>query len=113
MIRDEAMFDDVQLLNIYQRMAELSARMLASTRERKWDELAEQEVQQDDLFALLQQTDASQRRPAEVLHRQQGLIEEILANQAQRRTLALEWRDSVGSMLGSIDSSRRIAQAYR
>jgi hypothetical protein len=48
-----------------------------------------------------------------VLRRQQALIEEILASQAQCRALTLAWRDSVGALLGSVDSARRIAQTYR
>ena len=106
------MLDDAQLLNAYQQMADLSARMLAATGEREWEALAGQERQQDALFAMLQQADAGQRRPAHVLRSQQALIEQILANQGKRRELALEWRASVGALLDSVDSARRIAKAY-
>lgn len=109
---DQAMLDDTQLLEAYQQMADLSAGMLAATGEREWEVLAEQERRQDALFALLQKADAGQRRPAEVLRMQQALIQQILANQSQRRELALEWRDSVGALLDSVDSARRIAKAY-
>jgi len=111
-MHNKPMLDDAQLLDAYQQMADLSARMLAATGEREWETLAEQEQQQDALFAMLQQADAAQRRPADVLHRQQALIEQILANQAKRRELALEWRASVGALLDSVDSARRIAKAY-
>ncbi len=109
---DQAMLDDTQLLEAYQQMADLSAGMLAATGEREWEALAEQERRQDALFALLQKADAGQRRPAEVLRRQQALIQQILANQSRRRELALEWRDSIGALLDSVDSARRIAKAY-
>jgi hypothetical protein len=112
MNQDQPMLDDAQLLNAYQQMADLSARMLAATGERDWDALAEQERQQDALFAMLQRADAGQRRPADVLRRQQALIEEILANQSKRSELALEWRESIAALLGSVDSARRIAKAY-
>jgi hypothetical protein len=108
----QPMLDDAQLLNAYQQMADLSARMLAATGERDWDALAEQERQQDALFVVLQRADAGQRRPAEVLRRQQALIEEIMANQSQRGELALAWRESIAALLGSVDSARRIAKAY-
>lgn len=106
------MLDDAQLLDAYQQMADLSARMLAATGEREWEALAEQERQQDALFAMLQRVDAGQRRPADVLRRQQALIRQILDNQGKRRELALEWRAGVGALLDSVDSARRIARAY-
>ena len=106
------MLDDTQLLDAYQQLADLSARMLAATGEREWEALDEQERQQDALFATLQRADAGQRRPADVLRRQQALIQQILDNQGRRRELALEWRASVGALLDSVDSARRIAKAY-
>lgn len=109
---DQAMLDDAQLLEAYQQMADLSASMLAATGEREWELLAEQERRQDALFVLLQKADAGQRRPADVLRRQQALIQQILANQSKRRELALEWRASIGALLDSVDSARRIAKAY-
>ena len=112
MNHENSMLDDAQLLDAYQQMADLSARMLAATGEREWEALVEQERQQDALFALLQRADAGQRRPADVLRRQQALIEQILENQGQRRELALAWRESVGALLDSVDSARRIAKAY-
>lgn len=112
MNHEDSMLDDAQLLDAYQQMADLSARMLAATGEREWEALAEQERQQDALFAILQLAGAGQRRPADVLRRQQALIEKILDNQGQRRELALAWRESVGALLDSVDSARRIAKAY-
>lgn len=109
---DQPMLDDAQFLDAYQQLADLSARMLAATGEREWEALAEQERQQDALFAMLQRADAGQRRPADVLRRQQVLIQQILANQSKRRDLALEWRASIGALLDSVDSARRIARAY-
>ena len=107
------MMNDAEMLAAYQAMAELSRQMLASTGEREWDELTGQERELDVLFARLQQDDAGQRRPADVLRRKQALIEETLENQALQRKLALEWREAIASLLGSVDSARRIAHAYR
>lgn len=112
MHHDQSMLDDTQLLDAYQQMADLSASMLAATGERAWEALEEQERQQDALFAILQRADAAQPRPADVLRRQQALIRQILDNQARQRALALEWRASVGALLDSVDSARRIAKAY-
>lgn len=112
MNHDQTLLDDARLLDAYQQMADLSASMLAATSAREWEALAEQERQQDALFALLQRADAGQRRPADVLRRQQVLIQQILASQSKRRELALEWRANIGALLDSVDSARRIAKAY-
>lgn len=106
------MMTDDRMLATYQTLKLLSERMLASTRQGDWEQLAQQQEELAMLMQSLQAGEGQATRPAAVLAAKKALIVELLAIQNTTMEITLPWRDSVGAMLDSAGSAKRVAQAY-
>lgn len=106
------MMTDEQMLAAYESMTQLSRRMLASTEQGQWEEMAQQQDELSMLLAVLRDGDGGQARTPAVTAIKKALIEDILAIQKATMDITLPMRDSVAAMLGSAGSAKRVAQAY-
>ena len=106
------MMTDAQMLAAYEDLMQLSGRMLASTEQAQWEQMAEQQDALSALLDLLRAGDGTQLRPAAVMAAKKGLIEDILALQKATLDLTLPWRASIAAMLDSAGSAKRVAHAY-
>lgn len=106
------MMNDEQVLAAYEDLMQLSQRMLASTRQQQWEQMDEQQQALSALLERLGQGEGNQRRPAAVMAAKKRLVEDTLALQKAMLDLALPWRASIGTMLDSAGSAKRVAHAY-
>ena len=103
---------DDQMLATYQLLKQLSQRMLESTRQGDWEQLTQQQEELAMLMQLLHDGDDDAPRPAAVLASKKALIVALLEIQHATMEITLPWRDSIGAMLDSAGSAKRVAQAY-
>lgn len=106
------MMTDAQMLAAYEDLTHLSRRMLASTEQGQWEQMAAQQDELAALLDLLKREDAAQERAPAALALKKGLIEDVLAMQQATLALALPWRSSIAAMLDSAGSAKRVAHAY-
>ena len=106
------MMNDEQMLDAYEDLTQLAKRMLASTEQGHWEQMAAQQDALSVLLDLLRAGEGTQRRPAAVVRTKKRLIEDILALQKATLDLMLPWRASVAAMLDSAGSAKRVAHAY-
>lgn len=106
------MMTDEQMLAAYEDLTQLSRRMLASTEQRQWEQMAAQQDELSVLLDMLGNADGVHGRSPAVLAIKKALIEEILAVQKATLDLALPWRSSIAAMLDSTGSAKRVAHAY-
>jgi flagellar protein FliT len=106
------MMTDDQVLAAYEMLQQLSQRMLASTGQGDWEQMAQQQAELAALMDSLQAGEGQAPRPAAVMAAKKARIEKILATQKATMEIALPWRDSVAAMLDSAGSAKRVAQAY-
>ena len=103
---------DAQMLAAYEDLMQLSGRMLASTEQKQWEQMAEQQDALSALLDLLTRGEGDASRPAAVLAAKKAFIVDILAAQKATLDLALPWRASIAAMLDSAGSAKRVAHAY-
>ncbi len=96
----------------YERIAQLTSEMLAAARCQQWEQLIELEHVCRNAFAGL--VDASDAAPAtpEVTQRKAALIRQVIANDAEIRSLVEPWIAELGQWLGTADRSQRLHDAY-
>jgi flagellar protein FliT len=107
-----SMMTDEQVLAAYELLKQLSQRMLASNRQRDWEQMPQQQEELAALMQALQAGEGEAPRPPAVMAAKKTLIDDILAMQKATMAIALPWRDSVAAMLDSAGSAKRVAQAY-
>ena len=105
------MMTDEQVLAAYESLRQLCQRMLASTAEQQWEQMAQQQEELAMLMALLQAGEGQALRPA-IAAMKKSLIEATLATQKATMEITLPWRDGVAAMLDSAGSAKRVARAY-
>ena len=105
---------DEQMLATYELLKQLSLRMLESTKQGDWEQLTQQQEELAMLMQLLHEGDGDGEasRPAAVLAGKKALIVALLEIQHATMEITLPWRDSIGAMLDSAGSAKRVAQAY-
>lgn len=96
----------------YERIAALTAAMLAAARRGEWDELLQLEAECKAVFAALVAAPATAALPPAVARRKAELIQQVLADDAEIRHLVEPWMAELGQWLGSARSSHRLHDAY-
>jgi hypothetical protein len=101
-----------QMLAAYETLRQLSQRMLASTEQGQWEQMAQQQEELSMLMELLRSGEVQALWPPAVMAGKKALIVDILAIQKATMEITLPWRDSVAAMLDSAGSAKRVARAY-
>ncbi len=108
------MTHSVEVLRHYDSIAAASARMLEAARSEDWDGLIAAESQCAELVSELTRLDPDCRvrmQPDDNQRRLQALGE-VLANDAQIRSLTQHWMRSLESMLGATGQGHRAHRSY-
>ena len=106
------MMTNDQMLAAYETLKQLSQRMLTSTEQGQWEQIAQHQEELSMLTDVLRAGEAQALLPAAVMASKKAVIEDILAIQKATMEIALPWRDSIAAMLDSAGSARRVARAY-
>lgn len=96
----------------YERIAELTAAMLAAARESQWEELIVLENECKTVFASLVETAQAPLATPEQMRRKAALIQQVLADDAEIRKLVEPWVAELGQWLGSSSRSNRLQDTY-
>jgi hypothetical protein len=105
------MMTDEQVLSTYASLRQLSQRLLASTGDEQWEQMAQQQEELSTLMERLQGGEGQAPRPV-IAAAKKALIEEILVLQKATMSITLPRRDSIAAMIDSAGSAKRIARAY-
>lgn len=111
MARPDAHTEDTQL-TAYRCLLDNARAMLQAAREERWDDLPTMDAERQDCFSRVVQTDLVSTRLSDAAARIE-LIQNILECDEQTKTLVKAWQAEMANVLGSMDNSRKLADAYR
>lgn len=97
---------------VYERIARLTGEMLAAARRQQWEELIALERACKDAFAELAKVPDITAPPPEVTQRKIALIRQVLADDAEIRSLVEPWVAELGQWLGTANRSQQLRSAY-
>lgn len=100
------------IMQHYETIGELSARMLASARGSDWDGLAEAQQRCASAVDSLRQSGSAELSGAQQRRKHQ-IILKVLAEDAEVRSLAQPWMAELDSLLHGYKMKRDVGQAYR
>lgn len=110
MVKPDPYAEDAQL-TAYRCLLDNARAMLKAAREERWDDLSAMDAERQACISRVVQTDLVSTRPSDAAARIE-LIQNILECDEQTRALVKAWQTDMADMLGSLDNSRKLADAY-
>jgi flagellar protein FliT len=96
----------------YERVAQLTAAMLTAARASRWEELIALEAECKAVFAAIVNAPADPDGSPALARRKAELIQQVLADDAEIRTLVEPWMAELSQWLGTRGRTQRLHHAY-
>lgn len=110
MERSDTGAEDAQLA-AYRCLLDNARAMLKAAREERWEDLPAMDAERQDCFSRVMQNGLVSTRPSDAVA-QVELIQNILECDEQTKALIKAWQTEMAEVLGFIDNSRKLADAY-
>jgi hypothetical protein len=111
MAKPEPQEHDAQL-TAYRCLLDNARAMLQAAREERWDDLSILDGERQECFAKVVEIDLVSTKPANIAACTE-LIQSILECDEQTKALVKAWQSEMAEVLGTMDNSRKLADAYR
>ena len=110
------MMNCVEVLDIYQQVASLTAQMLLAAQERDWELLAKLEDDCNSQVSQLKRhetsSDAGMTLSLELKQRKIDIIKQILADDRAIREITEPWMTELSKLMSSASTARKLSQSY-
>lgn len=101
-----------EVISIYEKVAVITHQMLAAAREYNWEQLAELESLCASQVAILKRDESAVPLTGVVREQKVKIIQKILADDREIRSITEPWMDQVAALLKSAGTERKLSQAY-
>jgi flagellar protein FliT len=103
---------NIELMSIYEKVAQITDQMLNAAKSSDWDLLIELESQCSSEVQTLQLNESRDELPEEMRQRKIRVIKKILADDKEIRNLTEPWMRKLSLLMQSSQSSRLITNTY-
>ncbi|HEY3325935.1 MAG TPA: flagellar protein FliT [Novimethylophilus sp.] len=100
------------VVQTYEAAARLSRQMLVAAQRGEWEVLIDLENQRASVLSNMMAEKNRGAIPDSIAEQVLGLINSILAMDTETRALTVLWSGELHQLLGSIDTERKLSQAY-
>jgi flagellar protein FliT len=104
--------DNVNILEVYESVADITKQMVDAARTGDWDRLAVLESHCSTQVATLKQHDASIALTGAHRDKKVAIIRKILADDKEIRAITEPWMKQLTAMMQSTGTERKLSQAY-
>ena len=101
-----------EIISRYERILVVSAEMVVSAQESRWEDLLSLEIARRELIQTATAEPASRLDDVAFQARKETLIRAILAADEQVKSLTLAWMSEMRGILTSVQAERKLAVAY-
>lgn len=101
-----------ELLDLYRQALDLTQRMLTAARASDWDALVRLEVERDRLIEEVRRHDLDTPRSARLREQKRELLERIIAQDEEIRTLTQDWMRELRDILSNVNNVQRLSKTY-
>lgn len=102
-----------QVISTYEKVSDLTGRMLDAARSSDWDQLAVLESDCAGHVQTLKEREQAVALSGELRHRKVAIINQILANDREIRVLTTPWMEKLSAMIASAGAERKLSSAYQ
>jgi flagellar protein FliT len=106
------MMNSMELISIYENVAEITDRMVNAARMEDWDLLTELEVVCSTRVQDIKTNESTEALPAEIRSRKIQIIKKILADDKEIRNLTEPWMAQLSNLMKNSSQSRKLSQTY-
>jgi flagellar protein FliT len=108
--------DNLQIISLYETVAEITDQMLLAARAGDWDKLVELEVHCSSKVQVLKDQDpvtlTPEPLPPELRDKKVRFIKKILADDKEIRDLTEPWMAELSNMIQSSGTNRKLSNSY-
>jgi len=101
-----------EVMSLYETVAVITDQMVAAAREGNWERLVELEKRCAGHVAQLSDGEASTPLAAGVRERKVRIIQKILADDREIRTLTEPWMNHLSALINNTGTQRKLAHVY-
>lgn len=104
--------NSMEIINLYEQVAELTGQMLIAARSSDWEHLSVLESRCASQVDTLRKNDKPVTLPDDLRERKVAMIKKILADDHEIRNLTQPWMKQLSVMLNSSGTERKLSRAY-
>lgn len=104
--------NSLELLIVYEKVAQITADMLVAARANDWDLLSKLESDCSDHVGTLKKFEGPTELPSELKAKKITIIKQILADDRAIRDITEPWMQNLANLMKSSSTSRQLSQSY-
>jgi len=101
-----------EIIATYEAVLAVTRQMLEAARKNEWDDLASLEQNRFSLIERLMASDMNDLSDGQLNARKAELIQSILANDTETRTLTQAWMGELRQIIDSLGAEKKLKDAY-
>ncbi|MCX7221073.1 MAG: flagellar protein FliT [Burkholderiales bacterium] len=106
------MLNSMEMISIYENVAEITDRMLNAAKSADWDLLTELERTCYTRVQEIQNKDTNLELPLEIKNKKIAIIKKILADDKEIRDITEPWMLQLSKLMKNSESNRKLSQSY-
>ncbi|WP_295751197.1 flagellar protein FliT [Undibacterium sp.] len=106
------MLNSMEMISIYENVAEITDRMLIAAKSADWDLLTELERTCYNSVQEIQNKDTNLELPLEIKNKKIAIIKKILADDKEIRDITEPWMLQLSKLMKNSESNRKLSQSY-
>ncbi|WP_227869608.1 flagellar protein FliT [Undibacterium parvum] len=106
------MLNSMEMISIYENVAEITDRMLNAAKSADWDLLTELERTCYNSVQEIQNKDTNLELPLEIKNKKIAIIKKILADDKEIRDITEPWMLQLSKLMKNSESNRKLSQSY-
>ncbi|MDO8651599.1 MAG: flagellar protein FliT [Undibacterium sp.] len=104
--------NSIELISMYENVAEITDRMLSAAREGDWDLLTKLETDCSLRVQNLKSHESPSEMPQDLRNKKIQIIRKILADDKEIRDITEPWMVQLSNLMKNSESNRKLSQAY-
>lgn len=104
--------NSLELLNVYEKVAHITANMLLAARANDWELLSKLESDCSGHVNTLREFEGPSELPLELKSKKIAIIKQILADDRAIRDITEPWMHNLANLMKSSSTSRKLSQSY-
>ncbi|AZP14663.1 flagellar protein FliT [Undibacterium parvum] len=104
--------NSMEMISIYENVAEITDRMLNAAKSADWDLLTELERTCYNSVQEIQNKDTNLELPLEIKNKKIAIIKKILADDKEIRDITEPWMLQLSKLMKNSESNRKLSQSY-
>ncbi|MFZ6817465.1 flagellar protein FliT [Undibacterium sp. Ji22W] len=101
-----------ELINVYEKVAQITADMLLAARANDWELLSQLEDNCSGQISTLKEFEGPTELPIELKTKKIMIIKQILADDRAIRDITEPWMQNLANLMKSSSTSRKLSQSY-